>query len=95
MGGVLGDLHRGLHLGSGGEQAGGVFFWVRLPEEIDSTELWSRLRAQNIKLLPGAVFSHTGRLKNYVRMSYVGLPAEAIEDGTRRVDQEIRLMLLK
>lgn len=89
-------LERAEHLSlPRGEQAGGVFFWVRLPEEIDSTELWSRLRAQNIKLLPGAVFSHTGRLKNYVRMSYVGLPAEAIEDGTRRVDQEIRLMLLK
>ena len=72
------------------ENGGGVFFWVRLPEEVDSTDLWSSLRNQNIKLLPSAVFSSTGRFKNYVRMSYVGCPMEQMEPGIARIDREIQ-----
>lgn len=76
------------------ECGGGVFFWVRLPESVNSTELWNRLRVQNIKLLPSSVFSHTGTLKNYVRMSYVGCPTAYIPEGVARIDREIELILL-
>lgn len=76
------------------EHSGGVFFWVRLPNSIDSVNLWSRMRSQNIKLLPSAVFSRTGNLKNYIRMSYVGCPMEKIEEGILRIDREIELMLM-
>jgi DNA-binding transcriptional MocR family regulator len=76
------------------EHDGGVFFWVRLPEEIDASELWGRLHHQNIKLLPSAVFSHTGLLKNFVRMSYVGCPTDQIGSGITRIDAEIELMQL-
>ena len=71
-----------------------MFFWVRLPEEIDASELWGRLHHQNIKLLPSAVFSHTGLLKNFVRMSYVGCPTDQIGSGITRIDAEIELMQL-
>lgn len=74
------------------EHDGGVFFWVQLPEGIDSTELWSRLRNQSIKLLPSTVFSHTGQLKNYVRISYVGCPTDRIQSGVLRIDREIELI---
>ena len=76
------------------EHDGGVFFWVRLPEDVDSLELWNRLRNQGIKVLPSAVFSHTGQLRNYIRMSYVGCAMEHIETGIRMIDQEIDLIRL-
>lgn len=75
------------------EHDGGVFFWVRLPDDIDSMDLWNRLRSQNIKLLPSAVFSHTGKLKNYIRMSYVGCSIEQIEKGVQSIDREIEFMM--
>ena len=77
------------------EQNGGVFFWVRLPEKIDAAELWNRLRRQNVKLLPGSAFSHSGALKNYIRLSYVGCPPENMEEGVRRIDHQVRQMLLE
>lgn len=77
------------------EHGGGVFFWARLPEEVDSTELWSRLRSREVKLLPGAVFSRTGRKKNYVRLSFAGCPPERMREGVQRIDREISLLLAK
>lgn len=74
------------------EHDGGVFFWVCLPEDVDSLELWNRLRNQGIKVLPSAVFSHTGQLRNYIRMSYVGCSAGQIESGVHCIDREIELM---
>lgn len=77
------------------EHGGGVFFWLRLPESVDSLELWSRLRSRNIKLLPGAVFSQSGMFKNHVRLSYVGCTEEQIDAGIRAVDREAELIRLK
>lgn len=76
------------------EHDGGVFFWVQLPENIDSMELWNRLRNQNIKVLPSTVFSHTGAVKNFIRMSYVGCCHEQIESGVLKINREIELMRL-
>lgn len=76
------------------EHDGGVFFWVQLPDDIDSMDLWNRLRIQNVKVLPSAVFSHTGKLKNHIRMSYVGCSIEQIEKGILAIDHEIELMKL-
>ncbi len=77
-----------------GEQDGGVFFWVRLPDGIDSMELWERLRDHGVKVLPSAVFSHTGAWKEHIRISYVGCPQEQIGDGIERIDREIEAMRL-
>ena len=76
------------------EHGGGVFFWVRLPDDIDSTELWNRLRSQNVKVLPSTVFSRTGAVKNFIRMSYVGCCHEQIELGVLKIEREIELMCL-
>lgn len=77
------------------EHGGGVFFWVRLPENVDSMELWSRLAGRNIKLLPGAVFSQSGKFKNRVRLSYVGCTEEQIDTGIRAIDREAGLIQLR
>lgn len=77
------------------EHGGGVFFWVRLPDGVDSMELWSRLGGRNIKLLPGTVFSQSGNFKNRVRLSYVGCPEDQIDGGIRAIDREAALMRLR
>ena len=72
------------------EQAGGVFFWVQIPDTGDAVLLWKRLRLQGVKLMPGTVFSLTGSAQHFLRLSYVGCPLELIPEG---IDREIDWLL--
>ena len=75
------------------EQAGGVFFWVQIPDAVDAVLLWKRLRLQGVKLMPGTVFSLTGSEQRFLRLSYVGCPLEMIPEGIHCVDREIDWLL--
>jgi len=72
------------------EQAGGVFFWVQIP---DAVLLWKRLRLQGVKLMPETVFSLTGSAQHFLRLSYVGCPLEQILEGIHCIDWEIDWLL--
>lgn len=75
------------------EQAGGVFFWVQIPDAVDAVLLWKRLRLQDVKLMPGTVFSLTGSAQHFLRLSYVGCPLEQIPEGIHCIDWEIDWLL--
>ncbi|MFQ9556450.1 MAG: PLP-dependent aminotransferase family protein [Oscillospiraceae bacterium] len=75
------------------EQAGGVFFWVQIPDAVDAVLLWKRLRLQGVKLMPGTVFSLTGSAQRFLRLSYVGCPLEMIPEGIHCIDREIDWLL--
>lgn len=75
------------------EQAGGVFFWVQIPDAVDAVLLWKRLRLQDVKLMPGTVFSLTGSAQHFLRLSYVGCPLEQIPEGIHCIDWEIDRLL--
>ncbi len=75
------------------EQAGGVFFWVQIPDAVDAVLLWKRLRLQGVKLMPGTVFSLTGSAQHFLRLSYVGCPLEQIPEGIHCIDWEIAWLL--
>ena len=49
--------------------AGGYVLWIELPEKYDSTKLYRSALARNISILPGVMFSPTGRHRNHVRIS--------------------------
>lgn len=71
------------------KQAGGVFFWVQIPDTVDAVLLWKRLRLQGVKLMPGTVFSLTGSAQHFLRLSYVGCPLELIPEGIHCIDRKI------
>lgn len=48
---------------------GGYVLWVQLPERVDATKLHQAALAERISILPGAVFSSTGRYRNYMRLN--------------------------
>ena len=75
------------------EQAGGVFFWVQIPDTVDAVLLWKRLRLQGVKLMPGTVFSLTGSTQHFLLLSYVGCPLEQILEGIHCIDWEIDWLL--
>ena len=75
------------------EQAGGVFFWVQIPDDVDAVLLWKRLRLLGVKLMPGTVFSLHGSAQHLLRLSYVGCPLEQIPEGISCIDREIGWLL--
>jgi 2-aminoadipate transaminase len=60
---------------------GGLFVWVRLPEEFDTTELLAAAQAAGVTYLPGRNFSPTGKGSNYLRLSFAYLSPEQIREG--------------
>ncbi len=49
--------------------AGGYVLWVQLPRKISALKLHQAALAEHISILPGPIFSATGRYKNYIRIS--------------------------
>jgi len=49
--------------------AGGYMLWIELPERVDALKLHRSALAERISILPGVIFSATGRYKNYIRIN--------------------------
>jgi DNA-binding transcriptional MocR family regulator len=49
--------------------SGGYVLWVQLPQRIDALKLYHAALAEHVSLLPGTIFSATGRYRNYIRMN--------------------------
>jgi DNA-binding transcriptional MocR family regulator len=49
--------------------AGGYVLWIELPEAIDALKLYRAALAKNISIVPGLIFSASGRFKNHIRIS--------------------------
>jgi DNA-binding transcriptional MocR family regulator len=49
--------------------AGGYMLWIELPPKIDALKLHRAALLERISILPGTLFSATGRYKNYIRIN--------------------------
>jgi DNA-binding transcriptional MocR family regulator len=49
--------------------AGGYMLWVQLPDSMNALELYRAALARHISILPGTMFSATGRFKNCIRIN--------------------------
>jgi DNA-binding transcriptional MocR family regulator len=49
--------------------SGGHLLWVELPAKINAVKLHRAALAESISILPGTVFSPTGRFQNYIRIN--------------------------
>jgi DNA-binding transcriptional MocR family regulator len=49
--------------------AGGYMLWVELPPKVEAIKLFRAALAEHITILPGTIFSATGRYKNYIRIN--------------------------
>jgi 2-aminoadipate transaminase len=60
---------------------GGMFFWIELPQGLDTTALLPRAVEQGVAFVPGAPFYADAPRANTLRLSFVTVPPEAIEQG--------------
>jgi DNA-binding transcriptional MocR family regulator len=65
---------------------GGLFVWVRLPEDVDSARLLDRaVKEAGVAFVPGTAFFHDGRGRNTMRLSYSLVGEKDIEQGIARL----------
>ncbi len=69
---------------------GGMFIWVQLPASIDSMALLEAAIAQNVAFVPGAPFFANDAQANTLRLSFVTVPPEKIEEGVARLGKLLR-----
>ncbi len=69
---------------------GGLFLWVRLPEDIDTEAMFQRAVDNNVAYVVGKAFYVDGRGHNEMRLSFsLGSP-ERIEEGIKRLSKVVR-----
>lgn len=74
---------------------GGLFLWVRLPEGMDTAELFKVAVSQKVAFVPGAPFFPKGGGENTMRLNFSNATPEKIEEGIARLAKAIKEMLVK
>ncbi len=64
---------------------GGLFFWVELPGDYDTTALLPRAVAQKLAYVPGAPFFATAPRANTLRLNFSNRSPELIREGMKRL----------
>lgn len=64
---------------------GGLFIWVELPSNVDSTEVFTKSIANNVAFVPGNPFFPNGGFKNTFRLNYSNMPDDRIIEGIKRL----------
>ena len=66
---------------------GGYFFWAKLPEGMDASELRQKSKDFKVDIRQGALFSSQNGLKNYMRLCLVFHDEKVIEEGILRLKE--------
>ena len=69
---------------------GGMFTWVSLAQHINTTSLLQQALENNIAFVPGATFYANRPEENTMRLSYVSLQPEKIDEGIARLGNLIK-----
>ncbi len=72
------------------EPVGGLFLWVRLPEDIDMEKLTRIANGRNFYFAPGASFQVDNRPVPYLRLAFGHVPDDLIVEGIPVLAQCIR-----
>jgi 2-aminoadipate transaminase len=71
------------------QPAGGMFIWVKLPPHVDGMALLDKAVAENVAFVPGTPFFANEPEKNTLRLSFVTVPKDKIEEGIARLGRII------
>lgn len=52
---------------------GGIHLWVRLPDSVDSKQLFIKAREHNVTVIPGYILSSSNTFRNYIRINCRGV----------------------
>jgi 2-aminoadipate transaminase len=75
--------------------AGGMFVWVKLPEGFNCDELLNEAVRAKIAFVPGSSFYVKDPAVNTMRLSFVTVPKNKIEEGIARLGRLVKERLAK
>lgn len=64
---------------------GGMFFWVKLPEHMNTTKLLDEAVKEGVAFVPGAPFYVSNPAQNTLRMNFTNSEPALIEEGMKRL----------
>jgi GntR family transcriptional regulator/MocR family aminotransferase len=84
-------IHRHLPAGVSLEPPqGGLFIWIKLPENLSADGLLPLAIDEGVDFMPGSVFySNSADGLNWLRLNFVVQPEEKIEEGVKRLGKAI------
>jgi len=71
---------------------GGMFLWVTIPEHISSMDLFDDAIKNNVAFVPGIPFYVDNIQQNTMRLSFVTVNQEKIEEGIKRLGNCLKAM---
>lgn len=74
---------------------GGLFIWVELPRDVDSTHIFAECLKNNVACVPGVPFFPNGTQKNTLRLNYSNMSIEKITEGMKRMGEVLHRELEK
>lgn len=77
------------------EPDGGMFVWVRLPEHINTIDLFPKAIKKNVAYVVGTAFYPNGKGLNTIRLNFTHPSDEKIEEGIKRLGTVLHQELSK
>jgi len=74
---------------------GGLFLWLTLPKNLDSTEMLPGVIEENVAYVPGEFFHADGSGKNTIRLNFSFCSSEKINEGIARLGKGFKKKLAK
>ena len=68
---------------------GGISMWVKLPENVDSNELFFKAKELGIPVKPGSILSFSDTFKNYIRLGCRGLWTPEVEEAVETLGRVV------
>jgi GntR family transcriptional regulator/MocR family aminotransferase len=72
---------------------GGLFIWVKLPNDLSANELYPLAGEERVTFTPGSYFYPGARHQPYMRLNFVMHPSDVIEEGIRRLGRAANRLL--
>lgn len=74
---------------------GGLFLWVTVPEQVDTTVLLRDALEQQVAFVPGVSFHAQGNVTNTLRLNFSNVSVDRIAEGVRRLGKLLHQQLLR
>jgi DNA-binding transcriptional MocR family regulator len=72
---------------------GGLYFWCRLPQQLDLSNLVAKAAENKVVFVPGNIFYHGNSGQNHIRLSFSSTAFEKIKPGIKALNQAIKEVL--
>lgn len=73
---------------------GGMFFWIKFPDSIDSMKLFDSAIDEGVAYVPGSVFFKDHGVSSYARLNFTNADKETIIEGIKRLKKAYEKFIL-